>query len=227
MLAREISGLVSMPRLLKELGFAVNERSHRCPCILHAGRNPGSFSWTETGKWFCFTQCGGGDRISLVMAARHCDFKTALRFLAALAGVDLEDSAKFRDELARVRRDRKQREIEQANFKAAERRAFLEARNNVLDLERLRRNAARRLADLAELGVEKFCGEEQLAWEALAFVAGQMLQAAAAFTVIAFADSETRVRFALQPEQRAAFVADCLEAGGVLNDKRHFVGMAL
>jgi hypothetical protein len=227
MLAREISGLVSMPRLLKELGFAVNERSHRCPCILHAGRNPGSFSWTETGKWFCFTQCGGGDRISLVMAARRCDFRTALKFLAALAGVDLDDGARFREELARASRDRKQREIEQARLKVVERRAFLAARDNVLDLERLRRNAARRLADLAELGPERFHGEEQFAWDALALVADQMLQAAAAFTVIGFADSATRVRFALHQEERGALVADCLEAGGVLNDKRHFVGMAL
>src|SRR5208282_3796893 len=187
---------------------------------LHSGKNPSAFSWRDDGRWYCFSCGHGGDKFALVQQTRSCSFKDALRFLAALAGVSLDDDPKFRADLARARRERKQREIEEARLKVAERCAFLKARNNVLGLERLRRNAARRLADLTELRPERFRAEEEAAWAALAFVADQMPQAAAAFTVIAFADSETRIRFTLRREQRAALVADCLEAGGVLNDKR-------
>jgi hypothetical protein len=228
MLARDIAALVPMPRLLDELGFAVNQRSRRCQCVLHTGKNPGSFSWTDDGKWFCFTQCGGGDRIALVMAARRCDFKSALQFLAALAGVNLNESAKFRDELARARRERKRREIEQARLRATERRAFLETRSNILRLERLRQNAGRRLAALlGGIDRERFSGEVDLAWAALAFVADHAPQAAAAYAVIAFSNLETRLQFASHPERRASLIDDCLDAGGVRDEKGHFVSLIL
>ncbi len=216
-----------MARLLGELGFRVNQRSHRCSCPLHCGKNPSAFGWRDDGLWFCFSCNRGGDKLSLIQQVRSCDFKDALRFLAALAGVDLDDSGKFREGLARARRERKQREIEQAGLRAIERRAFLAARSDVLRLERLRRNAGRRLSDLSELGPERFRGEEEVAWAALAFVADQMPRTVAAFTVIGFADQETRLRFAANPEQRAVMVNACLELGGVYDAKNHFVGMVL
>jgi hypothetical protein len=119
------------------------------------------------------------------------------------------------------------REIGQATLRTIERRAFLAARDNVLGLERLRHNAGRRLSDLSELGSERFRGEEEAAWAALAFVADQMPRATATFTVIGFADQETRTRFASNPEQRAAIVNACLDMGAVYDAKNHFVGMVL
>ncbi len=227
MLAQDIAALVSMPRLLRELGFRVNERSHRCNCLLHGGKNAQAFSWREDGRWFCFSCCCGGDKFTLIEETRQCDFKTALAFLAALAGVSLTDDPKLRADLARARHERRQREFEQARLRAAERRTFLAVRNNVLGLEQLRRNASRRLTDLAGLGLEKFPGEEEAAWAALALVADQIPRAAAAFTVIGFADQETRFRFALNVEQRAAMVDTCLELGGVYTDKGHFLAVVL
>jgi hypothetical protein len=159
------------------------------------------------------------------MAARGCDFKAALGFLAELAGVNLDDGPKFKDELARARRERKQREIEQARLRAAERRALLDARDNILSLERLRQNAGRRLAALDDFDRERFGGEEEFAWAALQFVADQMPRAAAAYTVIAFGASEAKLRFALHPELRRALIDDCLDAGEVRTEKGHSVSL--
>jgi hypothetical protein len=229
MLAKDVAALVSMPRLLNELGFSVNERSRRCPCILHAGANPSSFSWNEAGEWYCFTQCGGGDRISLVMAARLCNFKVALQFLATLAGVSLDDSAKVSSQIAKERRERQDRETKEARLKAMEKSAFLESRSEVLELEFLRKNAGRRLARLIDewsFDEERFPGEKECAWAALQLVAQQIPRAAAAFTVISFADSEARMRFSEHPEQRAALIEVCLEIGGV-HSKGHLVEFVL
>ncbi len=227
MLASDISALVSMPRLLSELGFKVDCRSRRSVCILHGGKTFGSFSWRPDGLWHCFVCGRGGDKISLVQEARHCDFKDSVRFLAALANVSFDDDPKIREELARRRRELRQNQVEQARLKAAERRAFLEARAEILSLEWLRRHAGRRLEALADWGFERFAAETELAWLALELVARQMPRAVAAFTVIAFSDAETRTRYATQPEQRATLVDDCVEFGGVRDSKGHFVGIAL
>ncbi len=47
--ARDIAALVPMPELLIELGFVVNERSHRGPCSLHAGQNPDAVCHASEG----------------------------------------------------------------------------------------------------------------------------------------------------------------------------------
>jgi hypothetical protein len=85
--ARQIAALVPMARLLESVGFRVNERTRRCACLLHGGSNPSAFSWSEDGRWHCFS-CGcGGDKIALVRSIRGCAFRDAIEFLALLAGV--------------------------------------------------------------------------------------------------------------------------------------------
>jgi hypothetical protein len=229
MLARDVAAQVSMRALLRELGFAVNQRTHRCSCPLHAGKNPSAFSWRETGEWFCFSCGRGGDKLALVQEAKRCDFKDALKFLAALAGVNLEDTRNFRDELARTRREHKQREIERARLMAVEQQAFLEARDEVLELEVLRRNAGLRLAKIVDWGFlqERFPGEEELAWAALELVANALPNAAARYTVAAFSDSESIAKFAMHPEERSALVSKCIEVGGVDDSRGHFVELVL
>jgi hypothetical protein len=227
MIAKEIAALVSMPRLLRELGFPVNERSRRSECVLHGGKNPTAFSWTEDGEWFCFTRCGGGDRISLVMAARRCDFKAAISFLAALAGVSTYETPESRAEIARARRERKRREIERANATAAERVEMLRARAEVLSLERLRRNASNRLTELTGWNFERFAGEAEMAWQALALVSSQMPRAAAAYTTIAFGHPDLKAAFVQHPEQRSAMIDAALQEGGTRNEKNHFIGFVV
>jgi hypothetical protein len=59
---REIATLVSVPELLRNLGFEVNERARRARCLLHSGSNPTAFAWREDGRWHCFVCGKGGDR---------------------------------------------------------------------------------------------------------------------------------------------------------------------
>ena len=86
--ARQVSALVVMSRLLVELGFGVNRRARRCACIIHNGSNPSAFAWTDSGLWRCHSCERGGDKIALVREVRHCSFREAVEFLAALAGVE-------------------------------------------------------------------------------------------------------------------------------------------
>ena len=86
--SREIATLVPMARLLESLGFVVNKRTRRAPCLLHSGSNPTAFSWTEAGLWHCHSCGRGGDRITLVRETRKCSFREAVEFLASLAGVN-------------------------------------------------------------------------------------------------------------------------------------------
>jgi hypothetical protein len=99
--AREIATLVPMASLLGSLGFIVNERTRRAPCLLHAGHNYSAFSWTEGGLWRCHSCGRGGDRIALVRAAKGYSFRDAVMYLAALAGVKFCAPRLSRQEISR------------------------------------------------------------------------------------------------------------------------------
>jgi len=107
---REIAALISMSQLLAELGFAVNQRTRRCACILHGGSNGSAFSWTETGLWKCHSCGAGGDRIALVVAVKKCSFSTAVEFLAAIVGLDFRSRRVSQREATHARRRREQAE---------------------------------------------------------------------------------------------------------------------
>jgi len=108
--ARQIASRVPMVRLLAELGFTVNDRTRRARCLLHGGSNPSAFAWTDSGLWRCHSCGRGGDRITLVSAARQCSFREAVEFLAALAGVEFRARRVSRQEFARTRRRRERAE---------------------------------------------------------------------------------------------------------------------
>jgi hypothetical protein len=95
----EVASMVDMARLLETLGFSVNTRTHRCPCLIHGGQNQSTFTWTDDGRWFCFS-CGiGGDRIALVMAAKQCSFPDAMSFLSTMTGTPFTIRRKSRVEI--------------------------------------------------------------------------------------------------------------------------------
>lgn len=51
-------------------------------CPFHSEKHPSFVVYPDQGTWYCFGACGeGGDIISLVMKAEHCDFKTAVSIL--------------------------------------------------------------------------------------------------------------------------------------------------
>jgi len=64
----------------------------RSACKLHDGNNPTAFAINkETGLFYCFTQCGGGDVFTLVQKMEGCDFPSSVRWLAKFFDVDINN----------------------------------------------------------------------------------------------------------------------------------------
>jgi hypothetical protein len=212
---RAVTELVPMPRLLSELGFAVNERTRREPCLLHGGSNPSAFAWTEAGLWKCHSCGAGGDRIALVRAVRRCSFREAVEFLAVLAGVEYKPGLVSRETIERQRQLREREAAEADSLLAREFAAWRGAQDEVLRLEMNRRNAGERLDAINRGEPERWPGEWEFAWKALADVYRQMPRAAAAHNVISFARAEDRFAFALEADAREKSADEALERGWV------------
>lgn len=66
-------------------------RSFKARCPFHTEKTPSFYVFPDTQTWRCFGACAtGGDVISFVMRHQGLDFATALRQLAARAGIDYE-----------------------------------------------------------------------------------------------------------------------------------------
>jgi DNA primase len=105
----------------KMMGTAAEMRSD-------SPQTAGTLAFTDR-FWRCHRCNEGGDIFSLVRAVNRCDFPTALRFVAELAGIRLEDrwSADFRRKLA-ARKRQQERLEEGANKLAALEHALLRER---------------------------------------------------------------------------------------------------
>ncbi len=224
---REIAALVSMARLLESLGFVVNERTRRTSCLLHSGSNPTAFSWREDGRWYCFSCGAGGDRIALVKAVRQCSFREAIEFLAVLAGVEYKPGLVSRETIERQERLRERDAAEADSLLAKEFVAWREAQETVLRLEAIRRNAGKRLDAIHRGEPERWLGESEFAWDALAKVYRQMPRAAAAYCVISFAPSRDRFAFAMDAQARKQLTNEALERGWVEDEKDYRFEAAL
>jgi len=217
--ARQIVALVPMAELLRKLGFAANERTRRCACILHGGSNTSAFAWTDAGLWKCHSCGAGGDKISLVRTVKNCEFPQAVEFLAVLAGVeffatriDIAEIQQIQNELAAL--------LDAASAAlAVDSLSWRETRDTVLQLESIRRNAGRRLKEIFEGSSERWDGESEFCWAALAEVSRQMPRAAATYTIASFAKFRRRLSFALDPKAVEEVIAEALDNGYVTNDR--------
>jgi hypothetical protein len=216
---REIATLVPMARLIVELGFEVNERTRRAPCPLHSGSNPTSFSWTDSGLWKCQSCGAGGDRIALVRAVKQCSFRDAVGYLAELAGVPVHGKQRTEAEIEQAQRERQLLRRDAESLLEIEKAAWLEGRDVVLQLEGIRRNAGERLQAMHRGGKERWPGEMETLWFALAEVYRQMANAAAAYNVISFAPHTDRLAFAVDPQARDRLINDALECGYVADER--------
>jgi len=214
----ELTARVGMRDLLRELNFIVNERSHRCACVIHGGKNPAAFSWTEDGRCCCHS-CGfGGDKIALVQAVRGIGFREALQFLAVLAGVELSTERLPREKFEKQKRERER--VEGASTKLAVIEANLRKRyaEEIFDLEEIRRDAGKRLKGLGEGERPRWGDEESFLWDALAFSAKWLPHALAAYSIVSFANTPDRAQFSLQPEERDRMIKETMMAGYVTDD---------
>ncbi len=221
MAAKDVAALVPMPELLSTMGIQVNTRSRRAPCVLHGGTNVTAFSWTEDGRWFCF-HCGkGGDKLSLIQTVRHCSFLDALRLLAALGGIEWAalNTAEVRQQLAEAKNKAQRVKAASQKLQRLEQDLVLAARDELLSLHKLRRDAGARLAALRRGARPRFADEEAVAWDALALVAEQELGVAAKYSLLAFGAPTARSCYALHPEQRRTLTDDVLTTGAVVDEK--------
>ncbi len=107
-----------------------------------------------------------------------------------------------------------------------ERFAWRAARDRCLQLEKIRRNAQRRLDELASAAAdspEKFRGERAWAQAALREVARCEPHDSAAYTILSFSSRRDRLRYLRgSDEERAAMVRETLARGGVRDERGHF-----
>lgn len=199
--ASEVAGLVRMPELLSALGFGVNTRTRRAPCILHGGSNASSFSWRDDGLWHCHSCGEGGGKITLVRAVRRCGFREAVEFLAALAGVEYRARHVSPQEIARLRARRERAEA--AAWDVQDRFVRLQSgyARALRLVEKLQRAIGERLS--REIPSER---AERL-WAMLARIAPVSGSLFAVWGYLGQADIPTRIRFALgSPAERRAMV---------------------
>ena len=92
----DIVDLISQYVPLKKAG-----RNFKALCPFHTEKTPSFYVFPHTQTWHCFGCNAGGDVFSFIMKKENMDFREALRFLAAKAGVELEK--KPPEEIERVK----------------------------------------------------------------------------------------------------------------------------
>jgi len=213
--ATTIARSVTVPQVLLALGVRVRN-SKRADCPLCKGNSTGTLAFAHR-LWRCHRCNEGGDIFSLVRAVNRCDFPAALRFVAELAGIRLEDrwSADFRRELA-ARKRQQERLEEGANKLAALEHALLrERRARIHDAERKRLKVSERLSALSRGEPQRFRGEQEALWLTLQAAAVLLNAELAAYTVLTFGSFDERARFVLHPELREEIIARVRWAGYV------------
>jgi hypothetical protein len=208
-----------MADLLTALGFDVDLRTHRIRCLLHGGQNRTSFRWNDNGQWYCFACLARGDKIALVMTVRQCSFGDAVRFLAARAGVHWDGGGISPTEWRELRREQDKLNKAALHVAATERAVRLEYSSEIHALEQLRARAAERLKALDDGVAERFEGEAEFAWSALALVAARLPVVIAGYYVIAFGSAKDRYQFIFNPELRKNVAQCVLERGYVTDDR--------
>jgi CHC2 zinc finger len=81
---RDIARMVSIPLVLRQLGWCMGSRS-RADCRLLRGRSSETVVYREH-VWHCHRCHEGGDVYALVRAVQGCDFRAAMVYVAELAG---------------------------------------------------------------------------------------------------------------------------------------------
>lgn len=122
---------------------------------------------------------------------------------------------------ARLRAEaRRRRRSARAAGKLAAQERLLVGRlsQELCQLWRIRRSAGRRLGQLHTGAPETFLGEQELAWNALRFVAERALRSSCAYTLASFGKQEIRAQFLLSPAERQRMVQAALLRGFVVAD---------
>ena len=201
--ARDISRMVMIPEALRHLGWRLRRRGKRADCGLCRGSSKGTVAYGDR-VWHCHRCHAGGDVYSLVRAVHHCDFPSALRYIAQLAGVRLDDRQQddWRKQIAERKRLRERLETAAQKLAALERATWVECRDRILDCERV-------LATPGRWDDRQW----QRAQAACVLRDDYVLPA---YTLLSFAAPVERARYVLHPETQAQMAAAVRWAGYVL-----------
>lgn len=206
--ARDIARMVTIPELLRHLGWPLRHRK-RADCGLCRGSSKGTVAYGDR-VWHCHRCHAGGDVYGLVRAVHQCDFPRALRYVAQLAGVQLDDRRQddWRTQMGEHTRQCERLETAAQKLAALEHATRAECRNRILDCERV----------LARPGP----WDEQQWRQAQAACVSRDDYVLPAYTLLSFAALVDRARYVLHPEAQAQMAAGVRWAGYVLtDDARH------
>jgi hypothetical protein len=211
--ARDIARMVTMRQLLSLVGWRVRHRD-RADCGLCRGGSIGTVSYKER-LWHCHRCGAGGDLFSLVRAVNRCDFPEALRVVAHLAGIRIEDSrgSDVRHDVASRKQRRERLESAADKLEALERELRLECRARIHDTERQQLKASARLAAIQQGEPERFRGEQEALWLTLRAAAVLLNSDLPAYTLLSFGPPDERARFVLHAELREEIISGVRWAG--------------
>ena len=201
--AREIARMVAVPALLRHLDWRVRHRK-RADCGLCRGNSTGTVAFTER-LWRCHRCNEGGDVYSLVGAVRRCDFPDALRYVAELAGIRLEDRRNADSQRSLEARKRLRERVE-------------DGANKLEALERALRLECCDCIHLAERRLATLCDATTWAerdWLTASVCWGSLQRDLPAYTLLSFAEPAERARFVLHPELRKEIISGVRWAGYV------------
>jgi hypothetical protein len=212
--ARDIAGIVSVPQMLRHFGWGIRRRN-RADYGLCRGNSKGTVAFTER-LWRCHRCNEGGNVFSLVRGVQRCDFLDALRYVAHLGGIWLEDS-KCADRHEIEDRERRRERIEKAAqaLGQIERTLRLQHLERIRDVECKRFRVSERLADLLRGGRERFRGESESLWATLKAAHSLLETDLAAYTLLAFGSAVERARYVLHSDLRDEILAGIRSVGGV------------
>jgi hypothetical protein len=151
------------------------------------------------------------------MVARQCDFRTALKLLAAEAHIQLP-VAMTREERQRLAREQvRHKRIGKAAGKAVAVKNDLRLRyRNLIDAtERKQREFRARLAELADGSPERWRQKTEGCWNWLATLTPLLREYLAAYSLLNFGSARDQAKFTLRPALRQAMIDRALWEGFV------------
>lgn len=209
--SRDIARLVSLPQMLRHLGWRVRHRN-RADCGVCKGNSKGTVAFTEQ-LWKCH-RCGeGGDVFSLVRAVHRCQFPAALRYVAEFGGVGLGDFNRynFQREIE-ARRQQRERIDRAANILAQFERAL-----------RIEYRDAIHKCDSVLNAPGPWSEAHWLRAHAASVLDEYLLPA---YTLLSWGAMSERTRYVLAEERTRADTAAAVRiAGGVRTDDDHWMDL--
>ena len=192
--ARVVAGMVTIPEVLRHLGWRLRSRK-RADCGLCRGSSKGTVAYGDR-VWHCHRCHAGGDVYGLVRSVHHCDFSSALRYIAQLAGVRLDypkQEDDWRTQIANRKRQRERLETAAQKLAALERATWVECRDRIFHPRACAHDA--------------WTLDEQQWRRAQAACVLRDDYALPAYTLLSFAAPAERARYVLHPEAQARMAA--------------------